>query len=144
MHECGTLGGDSRRDGPLRCKWVDEVCFWPIPPVQVTRKRSVGQCQQSRGSPMTAVPRTAAIRANTGRTTQQPLRGSQREYASHHPPAAAAAKRPYPSSPSCCHRGNPHPMPSTFPQENGFLNVSVGLSPNMRGIDAIRIKNIRS
>ena len=45
----------------------------------------------SRGRHMTAVPRTAAVRASAGCRTQQPLRGSQREHAGQHPPSAIAA-----------------------------------------------------
>jgi hypothetical protein len=48
--------------------------------------------QPGLGNSMTAVPHTAAIRASTCRRAQQPLRGSQREYAWQHPPAALAAK----------------------------------------------------
>ena len=55
-------------------------------------KRSVARRQPGLGSSMTAVPQTAAIRASTGRRAQQPLRGSQREYAWQHPPTALAAE----------------------------------------------------
>ena len=61
------------------------------PPVQAIMKRSVALRQPGRGSPMTAVPRTDAIRVSADRRTQQPLRGSQREHAWQHPPSAAAA-----------------------------------------------------
>ncbi len=45
---------------------------------------------------MTAVPHTAAIRANAGRHTQQPLRGSQREYTRRRRPAPIADYLPLP------------------------------------------------
>lgn len=61
----------------------------------------MGQCQQSSESPMPAVPLTAAIRTSAVRSTQQPLRGSQREYALHQPPAAAAAERSLDSQSKC-------------------------------------------
>jgi hypothetical protein len=39
------------------------------------------------------VPHTGAIRASTCRRAQQPLRGSQLEYAWQHPPTALSAQR---------------------------------------------------
>lgn len=53
-------------------------------------KRSLARRQPGRGIPMTAVPRTAAIRASAGRRFQQPLPGSQSEHAWQHPPTAVA------------------------------------------------------
>lgn len=64
-------------------------------PAQVMWKRSLMRSQHGRGIPMAAVPRTAADRGGAAYLTQQPLRGSQHDYVSQHPPAAVAA------SPTC-------------------------------------------
>lgn len=55
-------------------------CLESKPPVQEMGKRSVAQHQCGRGSPMTVVPHTGAIRASACSRTQQPLRCSQREH----------------------------------------------------------------
>lgn len=52
-----------------------------VSPVQVMGKRSAARSQPGRASPMTAVLHTGAIPSRIGRLTQQPLHGSQREYA---------------------------------------------------------------
>jgi len=55
-------------------------------------ERSVVGRQPDSGGLMTAVPGTAANRASASRRAQQPLRGSQREYAWRYPKAPIAAK----------------------------------------------------
>lgn len=71
---------------------ISNACSGSVPPVQVMMKRLVARRQPRHGSPMTAIPRTAAILASTGLSTKQPLLGSQRESATPHPTTAAAAK----------------------------------------------------
>jgi len=55
-------------------------------------KLSVARRLPGRGSPNTAIPHTAAIRASNCRRIQQPLRGSQDKYAWQHPRSAHAAQ----------------------------------------------------
>ena len=54
----------------------------------------MGHCQERGGSPMTAVPRTAAIRASADRCRQGPHRGNHHEHAWQYPPTAVAALEP--------------------------------------------------
>ncbi len=73
---------------------------------------------------MTAVPRTVAVRASTGRCTQQPLRGSQRELAWQHPPSAAAAQ-PSSSRRGRFKAGSGHSILTT----GHFRDAATGRSP---------------
>lgn len=67
------------------CNRCTVVIHWALtnfssgskPPVKVMGKQSVARRQPGRGSPMTAVTRTDAIRLSAGRRAHKPLRGSQ-------------------------------------------------------------------
>lgn len=83
-------------------------CNGSKPPVLVMGKRSVARRQTGRISPMTEVPHTAAIRANAGRRTQQPLRGSQCKYTRRRR-SAPSLKKGQPAS----HAANPQSICAT-------------------------------
>lgn len=94
--------------------------FGSVQPVQVMRIRSMARSQSGRGSPMTAVPRTAAVRAQSGRRAQQQLRGSQREYAgrTHRQQPQPAIEELIHSTSSCCPPGltpKPAEPATTYP-----------------------------
>lgn len=86
----------TRPNGSNRCETVEHHAalsfrFGSKPPVPLMRKRSMAMGQLCRGSPMTAVPPTAATQGSAGPCAQQRLRGFQRVNVWQHRPAAVAA-----------------------------------------------------